>query len=182
MTLLVAGLTASSTNSKNIRFYSLQGAGRIFYTSLRCVPADAIKNPTNEHHGRIDFMRNKIRSYDDPANFDITNRPTPRSLTAALWFGFFLNGFPGAVILPLIYTWVINPPQAGPVIALAVVGAGIGMGLYFPRTKREGCRKRREFTKAGGDASEYSDLQCGVLGGWQKPDGGWQWTSPSSDI
>lgn len=125
---------------------------------------------------------NKIRSYDDPANFDITNRPTPRSLTAALWFGLFLNGLPGAVILPLIYAWVANSPQAGPMIVLALVGAILGMVLYFPRTKREGRRKRREFTRAGGDASEYSDLQCGALGGWPTKDGGWQWTSESSDI
>src|SRR6478609_634483 len=112
-------------------------------------------------------MRDKIRSYDDPANFDITNRPSPRELTAALWVGFILNVIPGAVVLPLLYVWIIHPPQAAPMIALAVLGAGLGMGFYFPNTKREGRRKRREFTKAGGDASEYSDLQCGVLGGWQ---------------
>ena len=127
-------------------------------------------------------MRDKIRSYDDPANFDITNRPSPRELTVAVWFGFFLNGIPGAVILPLLYTWIVHPPQARAVIVLAIIGASAGMIFYFPSTKREGRRKRGEFTKAGGDASEYSDLQCGALGGWPTKDGGWQWTSESSDI
>lgn len=127
-------------------------------------------------------MRDKIRSYDDPANFDITNRPSPRELTVAVWFGFFLNGIPGAVILPLLYTWIIHPPQVGPFIVFAIIGALAGMMFYFPRTKRQGKYKRREFTRAGGDASEYSDLQCGVLGGWPTKDGGWQWTSESSDI
>lgn len=126
-------------------------------------------------------MRDKIRSYDDPANFDITNRPTPKELTIGLWILFFLNGIPGAIILPLIYTWVVSEPQVGPVIALAVIGALIGMGTYFPRTKRAGQRKRREFTKAGGDASDYSDLQCGILGGAPVGKTGWQWTFPSND-
>lgn len=124
----------------------------------------------------------KIRSYDDPANFDINNRPTPKNLTLWLWIGFVLNAIPGAVILPILYVWIIHPPQVGIMIFFAVCGAAIGLGTYFPRTKREGRRKRREFTKAGGDASEYSDLQCGVLGGFPTKDGGWQWTSPSSDI
>ena len=92
-------------------------------------------------------MRDKIRSYDDPANFDITNRPTPKELTVGLWIGFFLNAIPGAIILPLIYTWIVSEPEAGPMIALAAIGALIGMGTYFPRTKRAGSRKRREFTK-----------------------------------
>lgn len=126
-------------------------------------------------------MKNKIRSYDDPANFDINNRPSPKELTIGLWVLFFLNAIPGAIILPLIYTWVTDSPQAGPAIAFAVFGAFLGMVSYFPRTKRSGIRKRREFIKAGGDPSEYSDLQCGILGGAQNPDGSWQWTFPSND-
>lgn len=126
-------------------------------------------------------MRDKIRSYDDPANFDITNRPSPKELTIGLWFGFILNGFPGAIILPLIYTWIVDVPEVTPVIVLAVIGALIGMGTYFPRTKKAGIRKRREFVAAGGDASEYSDLQCGILGGAPLHNGGWQWTFPSND-
>ena len=126
-------------------------------------------------------MRDKIRGYDDPANFDITNLPTPKELTIGLWVGLFLNAVPGAIILPLIYTWIANPPVSGPVIALAVIGAAIGMGTFIPRTKRAGIRKRREFIQAGGDPSEYSDLQCGNLGGAQNPDGSWQWTFPSND-
>ena len=124
----------------------------------------------------------KIRSYDDPANFDINNKPTPQNLTLWLWIGFLLNALPGAVILPLLYIWIFRNPTAEPVIILAIVGAFLGMGTYFPRTKRAGRVKRREFTKAGGDATNYSDLQCGVLGGYQRPDGVWQWTSPSNDI
>jgi hypothetical protein len=124
----------------------------------------------------------RIRNYDDPANFDINNKPSPRSLTVTVWFGFIMNGIPGAIILPLIYTWVVDVPAVTPMIALAIIGALLGMGTYFPRTKRNGRIKRREFTKAGGDATNYSDLQCGVLGGYQRPDGGWQWTSPSHDI
>lgn len=126
-------------------------------------------------------MRDKIRSYEDPANFDITNRPSPKELTIGLWFLFILNGIPGAIILPLIYTWIVDVPEVTPCIILATVGALIGMGTYFPRTKRAGIRKRREFTKAGGDASEYSDLQCGILGGCETSNGGWQWTFPSND-
>lgn len=126
-------------------------------------------------------MRDKIKGYDDPANFDITNRPSPKELTIGLWVLFFLNAFPGAVVLPLLYVWIIHPPEAGPMIALAVIGAAIGMGTFIPRTKRAGIRKRREFIKAGGDPSEYSDLQCGNLGGAQNPDGSWQWTFPSND-
>ena len=72
-------------------------------------------------------MRDKIRSYDDPANFDITNRPSPRELTVAVWFGFFLNGIPGAVILPLLYTWNVHPPQARAGIVMAIIGASAGM-------------------------------------------------------
>ena len=125
-------------------------------------------------------MRDKIRSYEDPANFDITNRPSPRELTVALWVGFVLSAIPGAVFLPLIYTWFPGEAEAAPMIVLAVIGAALGMGTYFPRTKRNGIRKRREFTKAGGDASEYSDLQCGVLGGNMNSSGSWQWTFPSS--
>lgn len=124
----------------------------------------------------------KIRSYDDPANFDINNKPTPQNLTLWLWIGFLLNALPGAVILPILYIWIFRNPTAEPVIILAIVGALLGMGTYFPRTKRAGRVKRREFTKAGGDATNYSDLQCGVLGGYQRPDGVWQWTSPSNDI
>jgi hypothetical protein len=126
-------------------------------------------------------MRDRIRSYDDPTNFDITNRPSPRELTVAVWFGFFLNAIPGAVILPLLYVWIIHPPVASAMVGLAVIGAAIGMVFYFPRTKREGKRKRREFTRAGGNASEYSDLQCGALGGSATRGGGWQWTFPSND-
>ena len=125
-------------------------------------------------------MRDKIRSYDDPANFDITNRPSPRELTIGLWVGFVLSAIPGAVILPLVYTWLPGDPKAAVMIVLAAVGAALGMGTYFPRTKRNGIRKRREFIKAGGDPSEYSDLQCGVLGGCVNRDGKWQWTYPSS--
>lgn len=124
----------------------------------------------------------KIRSYDDPANFDIANRPTVANLTLWLWIGFLLNALPGAIILPLIYTWLPGEPQVTPVIILAAIGALIGMVTYFPRTKRAGIRKRREFVAADGDPTGYSDMLFGVMGGVPTKDGGWQWTSPSSDI
>jgi hypothetical protein len=130
---------------------------------------------------RIDFMRDNIRSYDDPANFDITNRPTPKELTIGLWATFFLSGIPGALILPLLYTWIVAPAQMSIVLIFAVIGMGIGMGAYFPMIKRRGIRKRREFIDVGGDPSEYSDLQCGVLGGSKTRNGGWQWTFPSTE-
>lgn len=127
-------------------------------------------------------MRDKIRSYDDPANFDITNRPTAKELRVGLIIGFFLNAIPGAIILPLIYTWVVSEPEAGPVIILAAIGALIGMATYFPRTKKAGIRKRREFVAAGGDPTGLSDMLFGIMGGAPVGKTGWQWTFPSSDI
>lgn len=124
----------------------------------------------------------RIRSYDDPANFDINNRPTPGKLRLWLVIGFFLNAIPGAVILPILYIWIAKPPEVPLVITAAVIGALIGMVTYFPRTKRAGRSKRREFVKAGGDPTGYTDMLFGVLGGAPVGPTGWQWTSPSNDI
>lgn len=124
----------------------------------------------------------KIRGYDDPANFDITNRPSNASLRRTIVIGFFLSAIPGAVVLPMPYAFIAAEPEAGWVIAFAVVGALIGMAFYFPANLRSGRIKRREFVRAGGDPTGITDHMFGAMGGHQRPDGRWQWASPSHDI
>lgn len=124
----------------------------------------------------------KIRSYDDPANFDITNRPSDRSLRAGVVVGFLLSAIPGAVLLPMPYTFIAEDPQMNVFLIFVGIGAAIGMSLYFPHNRRNGRIKRREYVRAGGDPTGITDHMFGAMGGYQRPDGKWQWTSPSSDI
>lgn len=120
----------------------------------------------------------KFKGYDHPDNFDIAKRPSNASLTRAIVVGFFLSAMPGAVVLPLLYSWLPFEPNAVWVIALATIGGLIGMLAYIPGIKREGRRKRREFVAAGGDPEGISLRQFGVMGGMKLDDGRWQWSSP----
>lgn len=122
------------------------------------------------------------RSYDDPANFDIHNRPSNASLRFGIVFGFFLSAFPGGIILPLLYVWIIPEPTGGWAIVCAAIGALIGMSMYFPHNLRDGRIKRREYVKAGGDPTGISDHMFGAMGGCENKDGQWQWSYPSYDI
>ncbi|MCU1566500.1 MAG: hypothetical protein JWQ56_1437 [Pseudarthrobacter sp.] len=124
----------------------------------------------------------KIKGYDDPLNFDITNRPSDASLRATVVFGFFLSALPGAVTLPLIYSWIVGEPTGGWAIFWALIGALVGMTYYFPSNKRSGRIKRREFISAGGDPTGITDHMFGGMGGYRRKDGSWQWSSPSHDI
>lgn len=124
----------------------------------------------------------KIKGYDDPLNFDITNRPSDASLRSAVVFGFFLSALPGAVVLTLLYVWIVGEPTGGWTIFWAVIGALIGMSCYFPMNKRSGKIKRQEFISAGGDPTGITDHMFGGMGGHPRSDGTWQWTRPSHDI
>lgn len=122
------------------------------------------------------------RSYDDPANFDIHNRPTNASLRGGIILGFFLSAIPGAMLLMLLYVWISPEEEAGWLILWTAIGASIGMSMYFPQNLRSGRIKRREYIKAGGDPTGITDHMFGAMGGCQNPDGQWQWSYPSHDI
>lgn len=123
----------------------------------------------------------RFNGYGHPDNFDITNRPSNASLTSGVIVRFALSAIPLAVLFPLPYVfWFSSEPSSTVSGTLSIIGAVIGMALYFPHNLRAGRNKRREFIAAGGDPTGISLLQFGAMGGHRLDDGRWQWSVETS--
>lgn len=121
-------------------------------------------------------MKKNTLIYGHPDNSDINKRPSNRSLITTMWVGFFLSAVPGAVLLLLAYVFISGDPTAFWTITTAIVGALIGMSMYFPSNLRDGRRKKREFIAAGGDPTGITDHMFGSMAGRKLPDGSWEWS------
>lgn len=122
-------------------------------------------------------MKKNTLIYGHPDNSDINKRPSNRTLTATVWVGFFLSAVPGAVLLLLLYVFISGEPTAFWTVTLAIVGALIGMSMYFPSNLRDGRRNKREFIAAGGDPTGITDHMFGAMAGRKLPDGSWEWSN-----
>lgn len=121
-------------------------------------------------------MKKKTLVYGHPDNSDISKRPSNASLITVVALGFIFSALPGAILLPLPYVFISGEPEVFWTVALAVVGALIGMSLYFPSNLRDGRRKKREFIAAGGDPTGITDHMFGAMAGRKMPDGSWEWS------
>jgi hypothetical protein len=114
--------------------------------------------------------------YGHPDNSDISKRPSNRTLVTAVVFGFFLSALPGAALLPFLYVLISGEPTAFWTVTAAIVGALIGMSMYFPSNLRSGRIKKREFIAAGGDPTGITDHMFGAMSGRKLRDGSWEWS------
>lgn len=118
----------------------------------------------------------RFNGYEHPDNFDITNRPTNGSLTRGYIARIILSAIPGAVVLPMPYTfWFSDEPSTNTMLVLALIGAVIGIAIFIPISLRNGKRKRAEFISAGGDPTGIKLHQFASMGGEILPDGRWRW-------
>jgi hypothetical protein len=75
----------------------------------------------------------------------------------------------------VLYVWLSGDPVGMISILCFILGAGIGVAVFFPLHFRYAKRKRAEFISVGGDPTGITLFMFGAMGGRSLPDGSWEW-------